>query len=228
MDPLHDPAAFAELAADLQSDADADVTAHTIVDRLAELVPDADHVSLTLRQRGQHRTLAASDTVAEEADGLQYHLGEGPCLDAAQDEPWVRSRDVALDRRWPSWGPKAAELGVGAMLSVRLLRDDRPQGALNMYCASDDGFRDRDTVDVALVYAIHAANALTAARLVTDLHTAVSSRHTIGMAQGILIERYGLTADSSFELLRRLSSTHETKLRDLAEVVVRTGKLPPS
>lgn len=89
-----------------------------------------------------------------------------------------------------------------------------------------DGFLDRDTVDVALVHAIHAANALTSARLVTDLHTAVTSRHTIGTAQGILIERYGLTPESSFELLRRLSSTHERKLRDLAEVVVRRGKLP--
>lgn len=59
-----------------------------------------------------------------------------------------------------------------------------------------------------------------------ELRTAIGTRHVIGMAQGILIERFGLTQDSSFELLRRLSSTHETKVHDVARELVRSGRLP--
>lgn len=221
-----DPAEFAALAADLQAQPDTELTAEAIVKRLSDLVPGADHVSLTLRRRRGWESLASSDDVAAQADELQYELEQGPCLDAADDVAWVRSGHVGSDERWPAWGPRAAELGVASMLSVRLLRDDEPQGALNMYGRESGRFDDRDTIDVALVYAVHAATALTTARLVTDLQTALTSRHTIGMAQGMLMERFGLDEERSFDLLRRLSSSSETKLRDTAAALVRTRRLP--
>lgn len=220
------PAAFAALAAELQAQNDTEVTGHTVVKRLAEWIEDADDASLTVRRGDEWQTLAATGELAEEADRLQYELEEGPCRDAAVHTSWLRSGDVADDERWPRWGPRAARLGVGSLLSLPLLGERGPDSALNVYSRSTGAFDDRDVLDQCLVYAVHAANALAAARTEEDLHTALTSRHTIGMAQGMVMERYGLGQQQSFELLRRLSSTTNTKLRDVAAAIVDTGQLP--
>ncbi|MBT9255080.1 ANTAR domain-containing protein [Phycicoccus sp. MAQZ13P-2] len=58
------------------------------------------------------------------------------------------------------------------------------------------------------------------------LAVALRSNRTIGMAIGVLMARRRLPAEGAFELLRRLSTTRNRKLRDLAEEVVHTGDLP--
>jgi AmiR/NasT family two-component response regulator len=50
------------------------------------------------------------------------------------------------------------------------------------------------------------------------------SRHLIGMAQGMLMERHGLNEDASFEVLRRYSQIHNVKLREVATQVLRQGR----
>lgn len=226
--PSYDSSAvFAALAAELQQEPDEAITSRAIVTRMRELVPEADQVSLTIRtSRHGHKTLASSDRVAEEADALQYDLGEGPCLEIADTGGWVRSGSVAADTRWPGWGPRAARLGVRSLLSVAVTDPEEPLGALNLYSGSEGAFADRDVVDLALVYAVHATTALSSARRATTLQTAVSSRHVIGMAQGIAMERYGIDQHQSFELLRRLSSTTNVKLRDVAAQIVETRAIP--
>jgi GAF domain-containing protein len=220
-------AVFAALAAELQQEPDEALTSRAIVTRMRELVPEADQVSLTIRtSRGGHKTLASSDTLAQEADALQYALGEGPCLEIADTGGWLRSGDVGTDSRYPAWGPRAAELGVGSLLAVAVTDRDEPMGALNLYSAQAGAFADRDVIDIALVYAVHATNALSSARRASTLQTAVSSRHVIGMAQGIAMERYGIDQHQSFELLRRLSSTTNVKLRDVATQIVATRAIP--
>ncbi|MDR7254825.1 GAF domain-containing protein [Nocardioides sp. BE266] len=224
----HDSSAvFAALAAELQLEPDEALTSRAIVTRMRELVPEAALVSLTIRtSRNGHKTLATSDPVAQEADALQYALGEGPCVEITDTGGWLRSGTVETDPRWPVWGPRAAEMGVRSLLSVAVNDRDEPLGALNLYSAEPGGFADRDVVDLALVYAVHATNALSSARRATTLQTAVSSRHVIGMAQGIAMERYGIDQHQSFELLRRLSSTTNVKLRDVATQIVETRAIP--
>lgn len=220
-------AVFAALAAELQQEPDESVTSRAIVTRMRELVPEADKVSLTIRtSRNRHKTLASSDPVAEQADALQYALGEGPCLEIADTGGWLRSGRIDADARWPVWGPKAAEMGVLSLLSVAVTDRDEPLGALNLYSEEPSGFADRDVVDLALVYAVHATIALSSARRASTLQTAVSSRHVIGMAQGIAMERYGIDQHQSFELLRRLSSTTNVKLREVAAQIVETRSIP--
>jgi hypothetical protein len=219
-------ASFAALAAELQADHDAGMTARAVVTRLADLVPEADQVSLTVRGRRGSQTLASTDRSSDAADALQYALGQGPCVELAEQQAWIRSGDVGRDARWPRWGPQAAALGFGSILSVQLLEQDRPYGALSLYSRAKGAFGDHDTVDLVLIYAIHAANALIASQVATSLQTALSSRHAIGMAQGIIMERYGLDQATSFALLQRLSSTTETKLRDVAAQILATGVLP--
>jgi ANTAR domain/GAF domain len=225
-----DASAFAALAAQLQSELDEDVTARTIVHNALALLEDADEASLTVRAGGgRHLTLASTGATATRADALQYELGEGPCLEVAECANWFRTGDVASDPRWPRWGPRAGELGVGSVLAVRLAaQDGSAEGALNLYSTEVDAFADHEAVDLAQVYAVHAANALSSAHHVSGLQTALTSRHTIGLAQGILMERYRLDQQRSFELLRRTSSVHNMKLREVAAAVVETGLLPDS
>lgn len=225
-----DASAFAALAAQLQAELDEKVTARTIVHNALTLLSDADEVSLTLRAGGgRHLTLASTGNIATRADALQYELGEGPCLEVAECVSWFRSGDVVSDARWPTWGPRAGELGLRAVLAVRLAaQDGSAEGALNFYRAEAGGFDDHEAVDLAQVYAVHAANALSSAHHVSGLQTALTSRHTIGLAQGILMERYRLDQQRSFELLRRTSSVHNIKLREVAAAVVETGALPDS
>ena len=219
-------AVFAALAAELQQEPDEAITSRAIVTRMRELVPEADQVSLTVRASRGHRTLASSDALAAEADALQYALGEGPCLEIADTGGWLRSGDVGSDARYPAWGPRASELGVGSLLAVAVTDREEPLGALNLYSHRTGAFADRDVVDLALVYAVHATTALSSARRASTLQTAVSSRHVIGMAQGIAMERYGIDQHQSFELLRRLSSTTNVKLRDVASQIVETRAIP--
>ena len=220
-------AVFAALAAELQNEPDEIVTSRAIVTRMRELVPDADRVSLTVRtSRNRHRTLASSHRLAEEADELQYALGEGPCVETADRGGWLRSGNVEADPRWPAWGPRVAGLGVRSLVSVAVTERDEPFGSINLYSDEPGGFADRDVVDLAVVYAVHAATALSSARLASSLQAAVSSRHVIGMAQGIVMERYNIDRRQSFELLRRLSSTSNVKLRDVAARIVETRTIP--
>jgi AmiR/NasT family two-component response regulator len=43
---------------------------------------------------------------------------------------------------------------------------------------------------------------------------------------GILMERYKLTADQAFQALARVSMLSNTKVRDIADKLVRTGEFP--
>lgn len=201
-------------------------TLKAVVDRAVDVVPGCDWASVTVRRRGQRlETLASSTQFPEDCDQLQYELGEGPCADAVWEADSYLSHDIGGDPRWPRWGPRVAELGVGSILAIRLMTEQETIGALNLYGARKHAY-DEDAVDHATVFTAHAANALGTARLVSGLETAMMSRHQIGIAQGILMSTYGLTVDQAFDVLRRYSSHRNIKLRTVAEQVVRCGGLP--
>jgi AmiR/NasT family two-component response regulator len=52
------------------------------------------------------------------------------------------------------------------------------------------------------------------------------SRALIEQAKGILMERHKITEDEAFTMLTRASQQTNTKLRDVAAELVRTGALP--
>jgi AmiR/NasT family two-component response regulator len=48
----------------------------------------------------------------------------------------------------------------------------------------------------------------------------------IGRAEGILMEREHITADQAHDILRRASQHLNARIRDVAQVLVDTGKSP--
>lgn len=61
---------------------------------------------------------------------------------------------------------------------------------------------------------------------VMQMRQALHSRATIEQAKGIVMERYGLSADHAWNYLVRTSQQHNTKLRDLAEELVQSVERP--
>ena len=216
---------FAELSEELSRDAEEPVTFEKVVSRAVEVVPGCDHAGLHLRQRrGRAASMAASDDVAHRADALQVECGDGPCLDAAFEAENFVVHDLRTERRWPRWAPLAADLGLRSSLSVRLTADGTTIGALNFY-SDQPGTFDEDQ-DIAMIFASHAAEAMSKAKLVNGLRNALDSRHTIGIAQGVLAVRYGISYERAFEVLHRYSNDHNVKLRDVAEEVLEARGLP--
>jgi hypothetical protein len=210
------PRDFAEIAQALLVASPERPTAQRVVELAVETVDGCHYCGVSLRHaNGRVDTPACTDELVATADALQYELQEGPCLDAIRADELYVVEDLANDPRWPRWGPKAADLGFASIVSVRLATARGIVGALNLYSRDKDAFDD-DAVQVAYVYASHAANALWATQEAEGLRTAMRSRHLIGMAQGVLMERHGLTEESSFEVLRRYSQIHNIKLREVA------------
>ncbi len=117
--------------------------------------------------------------------------------------------------------------GVRAYLGFRLFVEDDSIGMLNLYAYEPDAFDHEDKLD-GLVAAAHASVALSATVRHDQMHTALTSRQLIGEATGILRERFALTSDQAFAVLKRLSSQQNIKLFAVAQQVVETGTLPGS
>lgn len=217
---------FAEVSRDLLDQHDAVPTLQKVAQHALTVVPAGDHCGISL-VRGQHHveTGASTSPLALICDTLQYDLDEGPCLEAVWTEDIYLVEDTRSEIRWPRWGAGVAEAGIRSVLSIRLATSRQRFGALNLYAENPHAFT-KDDLDIATIYALHAGSALSAALMVDGLQQALRSRHTIGVAQGILMQSYGIGVEQAFEVLRRYSSHTNTKLRVVAESVVASGDLP--
>lgn len=189
---------------------------------------DADHAGITLiRSGGRLETVAPTDPLVEEADRLQYELGEGPCHDSSWEGQTFVSQDLAVDARWPLWAPRAVALGIGSALGAELpsKTGDRRLGSMNLYWAQPRIFT-ADELAFTHLLTRQAALAMAASLTVEGLNLALDGRKRIGQAQGILMERHHLNEDQAFAVLRRYSQDNNIKLRDLAEQLVRDRRLP--
>ncbi|WP_229054689.1 GAF and ANTAR domain-containing protein [Aeromicrobium sp. Leaf350] len=221
MRPL-DPVTVARLVTDI---VEADTEQSTVEQVVASAVAMLEVVGggVTFLQGGGTPpvSIGASDHRVERADLLQHQLGEGPCLEASIASRIVWSVDLRHDERWPTWGPLAADLGLGSILSVEMHSKERRIGALNLYGAHAHEFGNDDR-DLAQLLGRQASAAVLRLRTEHNLQEALTSRTLIGQAQGILMERFGVDADRAFQVLQRYSQDRNVKLRDVAERLVAT------
>lgn len=218
---------FAEIALVLEEASSYEQTVEHVV-MLAQEYLACDFASVTLRRgHGRLETVAATHPDVEKADAMQYEFGEGPCYDAAKAEGDFLALDISCDDRWPRWGPEAAKLGLNSLLGLRLQTRSDTFGALNLYHRQPHAYDDED-VALARIFAAHASVALAASSNDANLRRAVDSRHIIGQAQGVLMERFGLDDTRAFGVLRRLSQDSNIKLRDVAKQIVLEHAAPES
>ena len=217
---------LAQVSHELAGERDETLTATRICELAVEVVDGCDHATLVVRGRRGRLVLAAATSdqvrVLEERQ-LAEDLGDpsGPTIDAfASTEP-VISDDLGAEGRWPEWSAAAVDLGVCSMFALPLVSSAarRTQAVMTLHGHSR-GTWSGPAADVAMLYATHAAAALDAAKIITGLESALGTRHQIGVAQGILMERHGLSAGRAFAVLQRYSSTRNERLSDVAAQVV--------
>ncbi|WP_309096036.1 GAF and ANTAR domain-containing protein [Streptomyces sp.] len=218
---------MAALARDLVARDSVQATLDEIAASAVKLVEGCDAAGILTVSRGKAVTLAVCGDMVEESDRLQGELGEGPCFDAARrvdGERLFRIADMTVPQpSWPRYSRAARDLGIGSMTGVLLYTHEQDFGALNLSSRRPGAFG-RDIETAGWLLASHAAVALATARTVDQLEHALETRHAIGEAMGILMERHRLSEDEAFGVLRRLSQEHNVKLRD----VVRRVRADPS
>jgi GAF domain-containing protein len=191
-----------------------------------QAIPGADGAGLTLLEAGRADTIVKSEPFVTVIDDIQYGIGEGPCISAAQTGQTTRSDSLGGDPRWPRFGPRAGRLGVHSALSLPLLIQDQIVGVMNVY-AHPKGVFDERAEKVGELFAVPAAIAVQNAqvlaqtqRLAANLEKALTNRAVIDQAIGILISRSGVSGDEAFNRLRAMSQTEHRKLSAVAAGIV--------
>ena len=220
---------LAQMSRTLLSQQSVQETLDEIVAHAVRLVDGCEEAGILVVQgRGDVHTLAASSDLVRTSDRKQGEVGEGPCFDAArrmQEVYRIADMTPAAEERWPRYAPEARKLGIGSMMGFLLFTEEGDLGALDMYSSRAHAFSDTSE-HVGWLLAPHAAVAFSSARTHAQLTEAVASRHDIGAALGIVMERYKVSEEEAFSVLRKSSQDNNTKLRDLARTVAETGELP--
>ena len=104
-----------------------------LVERIVGVLPITG-AGVTLIDPGlTPRYVAASDKLALQFERLQSDLGEGPCLMAYQTGDAISVPDLAREKRFPAFGPRAIDLGMRAVFTFPLRHDGGRLGALDLY-----------------------------------------------------------------------------------------------
>ncbi|MDX6280406.1 MAG: hypothetical protein QOH03_1477 [Kribbellaceae bacterium] len=214
--------AFARLAVELH---DSDGIGETVeaVAQFALQALSCRYAGVVLMERGRKPVIAAvTAPVICELYQLQLDATDGPLMTSLEDRVPVCVADVATDQRWPpEWTRLADSIGIRSVLHVPL----HPLGVLSFFSEQRGGFGP-DDIAVGHILARHASIAVANARNEETMAQAVDARKLVGQAMGILMERFDLDGDRAFEVLRRYSQDSNTKLRDVAQQLIDTRKLP--
>lgn len=201
------------------SPGDLDSTLARVTGAAVELLPEVECASITIKHAdGRLETVAQTAEAIKVADEAQHQLREGPCYDAAVDDLFVTSPDLANDDRFPRYRAHAVAAGFRAQAGIRLFDRGTSRGALNLYSAEVGALADLDVL--GRLFTHQSAIAIDYAVEVDGVREAVKTRGTIGQAVGILMERYRLDDARAFGLLVRLSQEQNVKVRLLAEDLV--------
>jgi hypothetical protein len=191
-----------------------------------QLIDGCDHASLMLRRAGRVETVAASDDVARRIDELEKALGEGPCLDAIDDDEPDQHMCSDLpggSSKWPRLGQAImAETSVRGMAGFRLRQGGKKVGALNVFSDTAGALTDGSLDQAVLLTAFASVtlSALEAGEEATTLRRGLESNREIGKAVGLLMATHNIDDDRAFEMLAKVSQEMNLKVAEVAAQVV--------
>jgi hypothetical protein len=173
-------------------------------------------------------SLCATDEVSQLIEELQYTLGEGPCVDAYQQDRVVAEPDLAdpATRRWVAFTPPALEAGVRAVFGFPLQVGTVRLGALNLYRdwsgpLSGDQHADALVVaDVAARWVLAAQAGAPAGAVAQELETGADFHFAVHNAAGIVSVQQGISVTEALIRLRACAFSHGRLLADVAEDVI--------
>jgi transcriptional regulator with GAF, ATPase, and Fis domain len=219
-----DPATvFAALAEIIYQGSDASEVYAAICVAATLIVSGCDHASLLVHRDGRYVTVGASDRIAQRIDDLERIAGDGPCVDAIEEETPQIESDLTRPNQWPRLAARlVAETPVRGAMGFRILVDRRKTGALNLFSDTPNAF-DSNAAGQAIVLASFASvaiNAIAQGEDVATLRRGLLSNREIGKAVGMLMMLHGFSERDAFDVLRRYSQDLNIKLADVARTVI--------
>ena len=148
-----------------------------------------------MRRDGRYVTVGASDSIAQRIDDMERTAGDGPCVDAIEEETPQIETDLTTPNQWPQLAARlVAETPVRGAMGFRILVDKRKTGALNLFSDKADVF-DTESAGQAIVLASFASvaiNAVAQGEDVSTLRRGLLSNREIGKAVGMLMMLNGV------------------------------------
>ena len=226
-----DPATvFAALAEIIYQGSDAKEMYAAICVAATLAVRGCDHASLLVRENDRYVTMGASDRLAQHVDDLERRAGDGPCIDAIEEETPQIDTDLTTPSHWPKLASVlVAETPVRGAMGFRLLVDKHKGAALNLFSDTPNLF-DAESAGRAAVLASFASvaiNAIAKGEDAASLRRGLLSNREIGKAVGMLMLLHEMSENEAFDLLRRHSQALNIKLAEVARAVIENrGRLP--
>ncbi len=180
-------------------------------------------------------SLCSTNAVSQLIEELQYTLGEGPCVDAYQDNRVVTEPDLAapVTRRWVAFAPPALDAGVRAVFGFPMRSGTVRLGALNLYREQPGPLTDDQHAD-ALVLADLAARWVLEAQagaapetVAGELEIGSDFHFSVHNAAGIVSVQLGISLTEALIRLRAYAFSNNRMLADVAQdIIARTLRLP--
>jgi hypothetical protein len=187
---------------------------------------DRIECAITLKLRRRPATAAGSSRRALELDHVEQALGDGPCIRAIREMTPIMIDDVASDQRWPTYARALAEANVHSTLGVPLEISGDARAALNFFATKPRAFTP-DVYEKAVGFGAAAHNTMhlsvrinAALNRAEDLEAALESRTAINLACGVIMAQNRCTQAEAMEILTRVSSNRNRKLRDVATELI--------
>jgi hypothetical protein len=173
-------------------------------------------------------SLCATDEVSQLIEELQYTLGEGPCVDAYQQDKVVAEPDLAdpVTRRWPAFTPPALQAGVRAVFGFPLRVGTVHLGALNLYRdlpgpLTGDQHADALVVaDVAARWVLEAQAGAPVDMVAEELEVSADFHFAVHNAAGIVSVQESISVTEALIRLRAFAFSSDRLLADVAQDVI--------
>lgn len=173
-------------------------------------------------------SVCTSDKVSDLIEQLQYALGEGPCVDAYQQDQPVLEPDLAHPDavRWLAFTEPALEAGVRAIFGFPLQVGAIRLGALNLYRDRPGPLTDDQHAD-ALAMADLAAQAVfvlqagaPSGALAAELEAGADFQYVVHQAAGMIAAQLDVSVGQALIRLRAYAFGNGRPLADVAADVV--------
>jgi hypothetical protein len=173
-------------------------------------------------------SLCTTDEVSTLIEELQYTLGEGPCVDAYQQDRVVLEPDLADPPipRWLAFTPRAVAAGARAVFAFPLRVGTVRLGALNLYRAQPGPLTDDQHADglvMADVTAHWVLDRQAGARpgaVAEELDRGADFHFIVHNAAGMVAVQLEVSLTEALVRLRAYAFGNDRVLRDVARDVV--------
>jgi hypothetical protein len=180
-------------------------------------------------------SLCCSDEVSHLIEDLQYTLGEGPCVDAYQQDVVVAEPDLAdpAANRWPFFTPQAVQAGVRAVFGFPMRVGAVRLGALNFYRAVRGPLTEEQHADALVVADVTARRVLEIqagappGAVAAQLEASADFHFAVHNAAGIVSVQEGISVSDALIRLQAHAFSTDRLLADVArDVIAHALRLP--